>query len=254
MLYGNESIAYYSKSNIVLWMIMAFQAGVVNVSGFLACHRFVSHVTGFATFFAIELAKDATLRAFGMLAVPAFFLIGAMISGQMVDVPLRTKKRPHYYIPFGLIFVFILILWVGGVAGAFGEFGDALDRRGYFLLAILCLVCGLQNGTVSTVSRSVIRTTHLTGITTDLGLGLVRVVNAGILPKIHSEEFRANFMRIGIIFFFALGSLAGAVTFGRFAYEGFALPALTSGSLFAAMLYFHVKKTPPPPEVHDNSG
>lgn len=242
MLYGNESISQYSKGNIVVWMTMAFQAGVVNVGGFLACHRFVSHVTGFATFFGIEVAKDSLLHATGMLAVPGFFLLGSMISGQLVDVPLRTKKKPRYYISFGLIFLFILSAMVGGMQGIFGEFGGVLDKRGYFLLAILCLVCGLQNGTVSTVSHSVIRTTHLTGITTDLGVGLVRVLNARSLPRLHDEEVQANMMRGGIILFFFLGSIAGAFVFFRFAFAGFFLPALTSGGLFMAMIYFQVLK------------
>src|SRR5687768_10815650 len=103
MLYGNESIAHYSRSNILVWMLMAFQAGILNAGGFLACHRFVSHVTGFATHFGVEFTRDSFRHATGMLAVPAFFLGGAMISGQMVDIPLRSKKKPRYYIPFGMI-------------------------------------------------------------------------------------------------------------------------------------------------------
>lgn len=242
MLYGNESISHYSKGNIAVWMLMAFQAGLLNVGGFLACHRFVSHVTGFATFFGVEVSKDSLLHASGMLAVPGFFLLGSMISGQLVDVPLRTKKKPRYYISFGLIFLFILSALVGGMRGIFGEFGGTLDERGYMLLAILCLVCGLQNGTISTVSHSVIRTTHLTGITTDLGVGLMRVLNARNLPRLHHEEVRANMMRGGIILFFILGSIAGAFFFLRFAFAGFALPALTSGSLFMSMVYFQILK------------
>lgn len=253
MLSGNDSIAHYSKGNVFLWMLMSFQAGTLNAAGFLACQRFVSHVTGLATYFGIEMAQESYLRAMGMLAVPGFFLLGAMISGQMVDIPLRSKKKPRYYIPFGLIFAFILFLLVAGISGAFGEFGQPLERRHYLLLATLCLVCGMQNGTVSTVSRSVIRTTHLTGITTDLGLGLVRVLNTSLLPRIHSEEFRANFMRVGIIFFFALGSMAGAAAFLRFAFEGFLLPTVTSGALFFTFLYFQVIKKAPDPIV-DNTG
>lgn len=77
MLYGNETISHYSKSNITIWMLMAFQAGVLNIGGFMACHRFVSHVTGFATFFGYELNQADSSHALGMLIVPLFFFIGS---------------------------------------------------------------------------------------------------------------------------------------------------------------------------------
>jgi uncharacterized membrane protein YoaK (UPF0700 family) len=47
-------------------MMMAFQAGVLNIGGFMACHRFVSHVTGFATFFGYELNTNDSYHAIGM--------------------------------------------------------------------------------------------------------------------------------------------------------------------------------------------
>lgn len=239
MIFGNESISHYSRANISVWMSLAFQAGLLNVGGFMAGHRFVSHVTGFATFFGYEVAQSRPGQALGMLAVPFFFLFGAMISGQLVDLRLKLHKRPKYYITFGLIFFLICLVWGGGVAGFFGGFGEALDlTRDLILLALLCLVCGIQNGTITTVSRSVVRTTHLTGITTDLGIGLVRFFNRHQLKGLHDEDGRANLMRVGIIFFFGLGSVVGAVVFGQWGYAGFALPALSSGLLFLLMLYY----------------
>lgn len=243
MLYGNESISHYTPSNIAVWMLMAFQAGLLNMGGFLACHRFVSHVTGFATFFGHEVSKSKFAPALGMLAVPLFFLFGAMISGHLVDIRLKLHKKPRYYFAFGIIFFLILSVCVGGFAGQFGPFGESLDRpRDFVLLALLCLVCGIQNGTITSVSRSVVRTTHLTGITTDLGLGIVRFLNRGKLQAPIDDEVRANLMRAGIIFFFGFGSVIGAITFTRFGYGGFTLPALTSGLLFWAMFYFQVLK------------
>ena len=60
---------------------MAFQAGLINIGGFMACHRFVSHITGFATFFGYEINQADTSAALSMLVVPMFFLFGCMISG-----------------------------------------------------------------------------------------------------------------------------------------------------------------------------
>lgn len=220
---------------------MAFQAGVINIGGFMACHRFVSHVTGFAAFFGHELALGNPGAAFGMLIVPLFFLIGVMVSGQLVEVRLKQNKKPKYYITFGTIFGLALMVAIGGILGYFGDFGEPLNDMGnYSLLMLLCLTCGIQNGTITTVSRSVIRTTHLTGITTDLGLGVVRLFNQDKITVDASNEKKATLMRLGIIFFFGLGSVVGGYAFNHFGHAGFIIPVLTSGVLFVTMYYYQV--------------
>ncbi|MBO9666000.1 MAG: DUF1275 domain-containing protein [Bdellovibrio sp.] len=245
MLYGHESISHYTKSNIAIWMAMAFQAGVINIGAFMACHRFVSHVTGFATFFGHEVSRGNRTQAWGMLVVPLFFLIGAMISGQLVDLRLKLHKKPKYYLSFGFIFFLTLVVFFGGISGFFGVFGEPLAAyRDYALLIILCLICGIQNGTITTVSRSVIRTTHLTGITTDLGLGIVRILHRKRLEHMENEG-KANLMRVGIISSFGAGSVVGGFIFKYFGYAGFLAPVVTSGILFSLMIYHQVLR----PEV-----
>ncbi len=223
---------------------MAFQAGFLNIGGFMACHRFVSHVTGFATFFGYEINQPDSSQAFGMLLVPYFFLFGCMLSGQLVDIRLKTHQRPKYYVVFGMMFLLLVLTLICGLMGTFGEFGESLQySRDYALLAVLCLVCGIQNGTITTVSKSVIRTTHLTGITTDLGIGLMRFFNRHKLKEPIENEVRANLMRFGIISFFVLGSVIGGYVFRHLQYWGFVFPACISGVLFALMIYFQVLKS-----------
>lgn len=239
MIFGHESISQFTRSNLLLWLTLAFQAGLLNMGGFMACHRFVSHVTGFATFFGAEFAQFQLFEASGMLFVPLSFLFGVMISGYLVDLRLKQGKPPKYYISFGVIFLINIIVLVGGLLGFFGEFGEPLQlSRDYMLLLLLCLVCGIQNGTVTTVSKSVVRTTHLTGITTDLGIGLVRYLNRDKLNLDWHQENWANATRAGLILFFGLGSVAGAFMFKNFHYLGFVIPSLISGGLFALMIYF----------------
>lgn len=238
MLYGNDSISYYSKSNVSIWMLLSFQAGMLNIGGFMACHRFVSHITGFATFLGYELTRRDPSHAIGMLIVPLFFLLGAMLSGQLVDIQLRNHKKPRYYISFGVIFFLLLLVFVLGYTGKFGVFGHPINsKQDYVLLILLCFTCGIQNGTITTVSRSVVRTTHLTGITTDLGIGLVRLLNISRPGEDKSDEKKSALMRIGIIFFFGLGSVLGGMAFYRFQYLAFILPVITSGILLINIIY-----------------
>lgn len=212
----------------------------------MACHRFVSHVTGFATYFGLEAVRPGQGQALGMLVVPTFFLLGAMLSGFLVDVRIRHNKKPKYYVTFGFMFLILLFVFLGGQFGFFGVFGEPLSsERDYVLLILLCMVCGIQNGTITTVSKSVIRTTHLTGITTDLGIGLARLFSPDKTNGSLKNEIHATFMRFGIIAFFCFGSLVGSFVFSRLGYFGFSIPLVTSGSLLSAMIYFQfLKKSP----------
>ncbi len=223
---------------------MAFQAGLLNIGGFLVARKIVSHVTGFVTFFGHDLSQGELTQAWGMLLVPCFFLLGAMVSGYFVDVRLKLGKRPKYYITFGIMFYLNAVVYIFGLLGYWGDFGQfPLSLQGYILLVILCFVCGIQNGTISTVSKSVVRTTHLTGITTDLGLGIVRILSRHKLKDQLPNEGKANLMRVGIIVSFILGSVLGGFVFVRFEYSGFLFPVLISGSLFGLMIFFQLLKS-----------
>lgn len=243
MIYGRSTISRYSKSNIFVWMLMAWQAGFINAGSFIACGRFVSHLTGFSTQVGIEAAQGDMNLALGFAIVPAFFLVGAMISGFFVDLKIKQNRPPQYFNSF-----FLMVLILAGVAYAgthnyFGPFGEPIHNyKDFYLLIPLCLLCGIQNGTITTVSNSVIRTTHLTGITTDLGIGLVRLLFKKKMPPefVVSEERKANLMRIGIVFFFTLGALHGSKIFHRFAYYGFTIPLATSAFLVLIMIYFRI--------------
>jgi uncharacterized membrane protein YoaK (UPF0700 family) len=222
-------------------MAMAFQAGVLNVGGFMACHRFVSHLTGFATFFGVEISHHGFTQAIGILIVPLFFICGAMISGRLVDIRLKQGQKPKYYFIFGFMLILILISVIGGFNGVFGTFGEpSVHFHDYVLLALLCLVCGMQNGTITSVSKSVVRTTHLTRIATDLGIGIFRVLYQNRLSGPIDEEIKANLMRVGIISFFILGSVVGALVFSVNGYQGFLVPAFITGTLFLITFYFQV--------------
>jgi uncharacterized membrane protein YoaK (UPF0700 family) len=107
----------------------------------------------------------------------------------------------------------------------FGEFGHYDLKANHLLLAILCLACGIQNAVVSTATGLILRSTHLTGTTTDLGTGLVRCL---WMPRNSPErrlERRFNAMRAGQIAAFILGASIGAYVFPHWHYLAFALPA-----------------------------
>lgn len=211
---------------LLKWFSLSFMAGNINAGGFLAAERFVSHVTGFATLFGIEAASGRWDQALGILSVPVFFLCGSIVSAYLVDSRFHRGHRPHYDWVMLLVFTCLVAVAFGGQFNMFGVFGEALRlKQDYFLLALLCLASGLQNAAITTASGASVRTTHLTGITTDLGIGIVRVLSTTQYNSTHVKEARANWMRVGTITSFAVGSFVGAFLFLKLKYLGFLLPA-----------------------------
>jgi uncharacterized membrane protein YoaK (UPF0700 family) len=207
------------------WFLLAFLAGNVNAGGFLACSRFVTHVTGFATLFGIDAAYGRYDQAFGILSVPLFFLLGVMISAYLVDRPIQKGQRPHYTMAMAVVAACLFLCALAGNLQLFGRFDTVLRlKQDYFLLALLCMASGVQNAAISTASGSTVRTTHLTGITTDLGIGLIRAMTTAKDAAQYAREMQANRLRLGTIGSYAAGSLVGAALFIRFEYLGFLLP------------------------------
>lgn len=216
------------------WFVLAFLAGSVNAGGYLACHRFVSHVTGFATVSGVSMEKGDWLEALASLAIPLYFILGAMLSAYLTEKKYAVKVHGERYAPV----MWIVALLMGGVAagghaGFFGEFGAVPHiKHNFILLASLCGACGLQNAAITSASGATIRTTHMTGLTTDLGLGLIRAEVHHMSDKHRNDERLANALRFGSIFFFICGSVCAAFVFARWQYRGFYMPMLIS--LYAA--------------------
>jgi uncharacterized membrane protein YoaK (UPF0700 family) len=126
----------------------------------------------------------------------------------------------------------LFVAAAGGELFSFGVFGDFNLRQDYILLALLCMASGLQNAAITSSSGRSIRTTHLTGLTTDLGLGLAKILTIDSKQSLFPIELRANYLRAGSIAAFIMGSALGAFIFLRLGYNGFVLPGLIS--LYAA--------------------
>jgi uncharacterized membrane protein YoaK (UPF0700 family) len=211
------------------WFLLSFNGGAINAGGFLATGRFVSHVTGFATLFGVDLTNSQIEAAFGILSVPLFFLAGAFLAGLLIDRPIHYGRKPHFDWVMGLSALCLFLAAGGGELLHFGTFGAPFGlKESYVLLVLLCLACGLQNAAITSSSGRSVRTTHLTGLTTDLGLGLARLLNFDSGHQRRKAELRANYLRMGSIAAFVFGSAVGAWFFITLDYKGFILPGLIS--------------------------
>jgi uncharacterized membrane protein YoaK (UPF0700 family) len=201
---AKSQILAFSIKNYLLWFILAFNAGCINMGGFLAANRFVTHITGYATHFGEELSLGNIGRAWSLVLVPVFFIIGSMISAWFTDRRIsNNRNKKSYTILFFIISSILFFISLAGPFGLFGLFGsDQEFIPNYFLISLLAIVSGIQNAMISTASGLLVRTTHLTGISTDLGVGIIRYIFAEQGTESKTKEFRVNLLRVGTIFSF----------------------------------------------------
>jgi uncharacterized membrane protein YoaK (UPF0700 family) len=211
--------------NVRLAVLLSLAAGLVNAEGFLGFSVLTTNVTGHAAIFAegISIKAWSTSR---MIALWMFlFLSGAFISSFIIDV-IGKNQRYSNLIPISLEFIILLII------GTTGEhYKDNLLARQLFAGSLL-FAMGMQNALVSMISKSVVRTTHLTGTFTDLGIELAQL--KFIKPE-KKAELRARIgLKLFIITSFIAGALFGAYAFRSLNYFSFFVPASV---LVYALLY-----------------
>ncbi len=179
----------------------------------------VSHYTGTSSALAIAVASGdvgRTLMLFGLIAT---FVAGAAASGLLIrDYHLKLGRR------YGVALMAESVL----VGLAFVAYADD-PTVSLFLLAF---ACGLQNAMATTYSGAVVRTTHVTGILTDLGTQLAKALLGNKVDTARVALF------LSILSGFILGGVLSASLYpviGR--YTLFVVVVLTGGSGFAYYLH-----------------
>ncbi|MEO5969897.1 MAG: YoaK family protein [Bdellovibrionia bacterium] len=242
MIQFNEN-SFRNRKHVFCWFGFAFQAGAINAGGFLACHSFVSHVTGIGTQIGIQLGLGEILAAIELLSVPFSFLAGAVVSALLIDRRQLLHKPPKYLTALVIISVLLGTALILGYYGLFGAFGEPFERgRDVILVSLLCAACGLQNASMVSATRGQIRTTHLTGTLTDFGVALIRVKYLRRFSKEKYRQVLVNRIRLGTLLFFSTGSALSSVICAKYEYMGFALPFLTSLLLLAVSYTMNSKR------------
>ena len=212
----------FSLRHAPSWLVLAFAAGSVNAIAFLACSRFVTHVTGTVT--RIGLDANAVTLALDYSVVLACFIVGAMSSVALLDGRHHQKKKPLYFAPLVAVAAILTALAVAGTSGVFGTFGGSVEGpRDFAFLSILAFAMGLQNAAVATTTGMIVRTTHMTGPATDLGMHLATALY--VEGELRRTALRHAALRAGKIFSFTAGAAAGAVLATTLGYFAFFLPA-----------------------------
>ncbi len=212
---GFTSLQRTPQADLRLGSVLAFVAGATNAGGFLAVGQYTSHMTGILSSVADNLVLGQLVLAGAGLGAVLAFLLGAMATAWLVNWGLRHELRSAYGLPLMLEALLLLV---------FGLFGAAISLLTTIFLpltvVLLCFIMGLQNAVITKISRAVIRTTHITGLLTDVGIELGKLLYLNREPD--QPPVRANRDRLRVhgqlIVCFFLGGLAGALGFKHAGY------------------------------------
>lgn len=232
-MYRLERDQFLHFPYVPYWTVLGFQAGFINAFGFLNSERFVSHVTGIGTQLGLALASSKLLFALELFGFPLSFILGSFVSSLFTSVKIEQGSKPHYEIIILLMPLILFTLMILSEIGIFGDFSDQKMRQSDFiLLFLLAFTCGMQNGCFATLTKGQIRTTHLTGITTDLGTDLARQWFGRLSPLEHFLTKNTNFVRILTFLAFTFGSIISVLICQRIGFLGLLVPSLTSLIVF----------------------
>lgn len=220
---------FLQRRFLALWAMLGFQAGFINSFGFLTCQRYVSHVTGFGTQVGVALGEGDHWFAVEMFAVPFFFIFGSFLSSILTVVQIEKKRMPRYHWVAASLPLYLAFLTLAGQMGSFGTFGEEmLEFSDFALLFSLSFICGIQNGCFTTLTKGQIRTTHLTGISTDIGTDLARIWFGHQDPAERYLMKRANISRITTFAAFSGGAILSTWIDKRIGYCALLIPAGTA--------------------------
>lgn len=215
--------------NLQLASLLSLVAGIVNVTGIFALHTLTTNVTGHFAYFADEVAQNHFAQASVFLLYIVAFLFGAFSSNFFIEFTSRHDFKFGAALPISIeVFILISIAFLSP---------EAVQANANFIACSLLYAMGLQNALVTSLSNAVVRTTHLTGLFTDLGIELSKLIFHR-----NSEQRKALTssikLRLTIIAFFFSGCMLGGLVYF---FQGMLSLLLAAAILVMGWVYAYIK-------------
>ena len=180
-------------------------------------HQGVSHLSGISSLLGVEAASGNLAAASHLLSILLSFMLGAAISGFTIgNTSLKLGRR---YGAALLLEAALLLLAL--------HFLKQGASSGHYLAAT---ACGLQNAMTSSYSGAVVRTTHVTGMFTDISIMI------GLWFRGQRADKRRLALYSILITGFIAGGILGALFFNYIHFNALALPAFLAALM--AFIYF----------------
>ncbi|SFB24685.1 Uncharacterized membrane protein YoaK, UPF0700 family [Collimonas sp. OK607] len=200
------------QANRHLACFLSFIAGAINAGGFLAVGQYTSHMSGIISAMADHLALGSISLMVAGFASLVLFTFGAACSAVCINWARKRNLHGEYALPLMLEAVLLLL---------FGLLGGNLENHQWLLapatVLLLCFIMGLQNAIITKISKAEIRTTHMTGMVTDIGIELGKMFywNSGrhdLKYAVHADLLKIRLLGTLVLLFFS-GGFVGALGF-----------------------------------------
>ena len=215
------------QHNLRIATFLSFVAGIVNVTGFLAIQQLTTNVTGHFALFIFGFENFKFLTAAVYLLFILSFLFGSFTSGFLIEKYKESKRLNVFVLPTLLeVFVLLAVTVFYNITG--------INYTAVIACSLL-FAMGLQNSFVTKISNAVVRTTHLTGLFTDLGIELSQL----LFPKSHPNIAKIKStikLRVYIISFFFLGGIIAGFLYSGLGWKANTL-ILAAVILLASLFY-----------------
>lgn len=201
------------KENLMLASSTAFVAGYINVAGVVAFLAFTANVTGHFANLARHIVENNAHNILVFFLWLMMFFGGAFIANFLA----RSGDGSRYKANSWPIVIETILLLVVALYGH--HFYEETQTEREVIIGAVTFSMGLQNGLVSNISGGLIKTSHLTGLFTDLGSDTAEWFH----PRTKKTPILRNriFIRLTILAFYLFGGLAGGFLFDLFDFWAF---------------------------------
>lgn len=189
--------------DVKLAALFAGVAGAVNAAGFQATGFFSANMTGNVSALSDHLGLGQLDMARFFVGLVIAFTLGAFSSGLLIEAGRRRGVRAIY--AYSIAFEAVLLVAIG--------LADALastPRTGALLMVGLSFVMGLQNAATTRISNARVRTTHVSGMATDIGLSLSSIASGSADREVARMRLK---LHLSTIVAFLVGGVLGVVVY-----------------------------------------
>ncbi|MGE5450945.1 MAG: YoaK family protein [Acidobacteriota bacterium] len=232
------------RTNIHLGISLAFIAGATNAGGFLAVGQYTSHMTGMVSSMADALILGDRDLVWACMTSLISFLVGAAVSAILINWARRQRSRHEYSLP--LLLEASLLLAFGLLGGKYNDTG--FSALVYWTVALLSFVMGLQNAMITKISNSEIRTTHVTGMITDIGIEIGKMLYWNGKPadptmmRVQANKGRLR-LHLSLVGSFCFGAVMGAMGFKHLGYIS-TVPLAVALAVLSSVQFIPAAKPP----------
>ena len=192
-----------SNIDLALAGVLSSVAGALNAVGFLIAGSFTANMTGNISAFADTFASGEVVLALSFIGLVVAFIFGAIAAAFAIQLGEKRKLRSIYALAICAEAVILLLL---GIVLIF-VFSDPYET---YLVIVLSFVMGLQNAVTTMISRARVRTTHVSGMATDIGIELAALLGDTTARGEAMPKLKLHSLTLAS---FAFGGICGALLF-----------------------------------------